>query len=112
LIVQWANKRRARGVRVFKTTYFSAFNIAISPALLFAISDSIGQFAHLQSKKQAHIYISDSFIRRHGQTLDTLSYAIKFRSEGKRKPYPLGTRLSRRRCGISETAADGLGEKK
>lgn len=61
----------------------------ISRSLLYAISNNIGQIAYLQSEKHdlQNIYFGGSFIRGHKQTMNTLSYAIKFWSEGKKKAY-------------------------
>ena len=61
----------------------------ISRSLLYAISNNIGQIAYLQSEKQKleHIYFGGSFIRGHRQTMNTLSYAIKFWSKGEKKAY-------------------------
>lgn len=61
----------------------------ISRSLLYAISNNIGQIAYLQSEKHKlkHIYFGGSFIRGHRQTMNTLSYAIKFWSQGEKKAY-------------------------
>ncbi|KAI9778274.1 MAG: hypothetical protein M1839_008299 [Geoglossum umbratile] len=61
----------------------------ISRSLLYAISNNIGQIAYLQSEKHnlSNIYFGGSFIRGHRQTMNTLSYAIKFWSEGAKKAY-------------------------
>lgn len=61
----------------------------ISRSLLYAISNNIGQIAYLQSEKHnlKHIYFGGSFIRGHRQTMNTLSYAIKFWSNGEKKAY-------------------------
>ncbi|CAD6564494.1 MAG: hypothetical protein ASARMPRED_004440 [Alectoria sarmentosa] len=61
----------------------------ISRSLLYAISNNIGQIAYLQSEKHTleHIYFGGSFIRGHRQTMNTLSYAIKFWSKGEKKAY-------------------------
>lgn len=61
----------------------------ISRSLLYAISNNIGQIAYLQSEKHSleHIYFGGSFIRGHRQTMNTLSYAIKFWSNGLKKAY-------------------------
>lgn len=61
----------------------------ISRSLLYAISNNIGQIAYLQSEKHnlEHIYFGGSFIRGHRQTMNTLSYAIKFWSQGQKKAY-------------------------
>jgi len=61
----------------------------ISRSLLYAISNNIGQIAYLQSEKHqlANIYFGGSFIRGHRQTINTLSYAIKFWSNGEKKAY-------------------------
>lgn len=61
----------------------------ISRSLLYAVSNNIGQIAFLQS--QIHelndIYFGGSFIRGHRQTMNTLSYAIKFWSKGTKQAY-------------------------
>ncbi|KAI0204106.1 fumble-domain-containing protein [Astrocystis sublimbata] len=61
----------------------------ISRSLLYAISNNIGQIAYLHSHKQglSHIYFGGSFIRGHPQTMNTLSYAIKFWSKGQTQAY-------------------------
>lgn len=52
-------------------------------------SNNIGQIAYLQSEKHQleHIYFGGSFIRGHRQTMNTLSYAIKFWSQGAKRAY-------------------------
>jgi type II pantothenate kinase len=61
----------------------------MSRSLLYAISNNIGQIAYLQSEKHSlqHIYFGGSFIRGHTQTMNTLSYAIKFWSKGEKQAY-------------------------
>ena len=61
----------------------------ISRSLLYAISNNIGQIAYLQSQihNLSHIYFGGSFIRGHRQTMNTLSYAIKFWSKGEKQAY-------------------------
>ena len=61
----------------------------ISRSLLYAVSNNIGQIAYLQSEKHQleHIYFGGSFIRGHRQTMNTLSYAIKFWSTGEKQAY-------------------------
>ncbi|KAL1995710.1 hypothetical protein VTN49DRAFT_1897 [Thermomyces lanuginosus] len=61
----------------------------MSRSLLFAISNNIGQIAYLQSEKHGvhDIYFGGSFIRGHRQTMNTLSYAIKFWSKGEKQAY-------------------------
>jgi type II pantothenate kinase len=61
----------------------------ISRSLLYAISNNIGQIAYLQSEKHSlsTIYFGGSFIRGHRQTMNTLSYAIKFWSNGEKRAY-------------------------
>lgn len=61
----------------------------ISVSLLYAISNNIGQIAFLQSQIHglSHIYFGGSFIRGHPQTMNTLSYAIKFWSRGAKQAY-------------------------
>lgn len=58
-------------------------------SLLYAISNNIVQIAYLQSEKHnlQHIYFGGSFIRGHTQTMNTLSYAIKFWSQGQKQAY-------------------------
>lgn len=52
-------------------------------------SNNIGQIAYLQSEKHEvkHIYFGGSFIRGHRQTMNTLSYAIRFWSKGEKQAY-------------------------
>lgn len=52
-------------------------------------SNNIGQIAYLQSEKHKikHIYFGGSFIRGHRQTMNTLSYAIRFWSKGEKQAY-------------------------
>ncbi|KAK9370188.1 type II pantothenate kinase [Lipomyces kononenkoae] len=61
----------------------------ISRSLLYAVSNNIGQIAYLQAQRYnlEHIYFGGSFIRGHPQTMNTLSYAIKFWSNGEKKAY-------------------------
>ncbi|KAK2757271.1 hypothetical protein FQN54_004785 [Arachnomyces sp. PD_36] len=61
----------------------------MSRSLLYAISNNIGQIAYLQSEKHKlkHIYFGGSFIRGHRQTMNTLSYAIRFWSNGEKHAY-------------------------
>ena len=68
----------------------SGFKIEdMARSLLYAISNNIGQIAYLQSEKHGlqHIYFGGSFIRGHPQTMNTLSYAIKFWSKGEKQAY-------------------------
>ena len=66
---------------------FSAADV--SRSLLYAISNNIGQIAFLQSQIHglSNIYFGGSFIRGHPQTMNTLSYAIKFWSQGAKQAY-------------------------
>lgn len=52
-------------------------------------SYNIGQIAYLQSEKHKleHIYFGGSFIRGHRQTMNTLSYAIRYWSNGEKQAY-------------------------
>lgn len=61
----------------------------ISRSLLYAVSNNIGQIAYLQSQIHGlnNIYFGGSFIRGHRQTMNTLSYAIKFWSKGEKQAY-------------------------
>ena len=73
-----------------KSSSAAAFSSSdISRSLLYAISNNIGQIAYLQSEKHSlsTIYFGGSFIRGHRQTMNTLSYAIKFWSGGEKKAY-------------------------
>jgi type II pantothenate kinase len=66
---------------------FSAADV--SRSLLYMVSNNIGQIAFLQSRIHglSHIYFGGSFIRGHPQTMNTLSYAIKFWSGGSKQAY-------------------------
>lgn len=70
-----------------KDTLFNSSDI--SRSLLYAISNNIGQIAFLQSQihNLSDIYFGGSFIRGHRQTINTLSYAIKFWSKGTKQAY-------------------------
>lgn len=61
----------------------------VSRSLLYAISNNIGQIAFLQSQIHglSHIYFGGSFIRGHPQTMETLSYGLKFWSKGAKQAY-------------------------
>ncbi|KLU83281.1 hypothetical protein MAPG_02345 [Magnaporthiopsis poae ATCC 64411] len=61
----------------------------MSRSLLYAISNNIGQIAYLQSQihNLSAIYFGGSFIRGHPQTMNTLSYAIRFWSKGASQAY-------------------------
>uniref|UniRef100_A0A060TA74 ARAD1B05214p n=1 Tax=Blastobotrys adeninivorans TaxID=409370 RepID=A0A060TA74_BLAAD len=61
----------------------------ISRSLLYAISNNIGQIAYLQAQRHQieHIYFGGSYIRGHPQTMNTLSYAINFWSQGEKQAY-------------------------
>ncbi|KAF2803882.1 pantothenate kinase-like protein [Mytilinidion resinicola] len=61
----------------------------ISRSLLYAVSNNIGQIAYLHASAHnlEHIYFGGSFIGGHYQTMNTLSYAIKFWSKGEKKAY-------------------------
>lgn len=52
-------------------------------------SNNIGQIAYLQAQNHnlEHIYFGGSFIRGHRQTMNALSYAIRFWSKGKKQAY-------------------------
>ncbi|KAI9723112.1 MAG: hypothetical protein M1828_004360 [Chrysothrix sp. TS-e1954] len=61
----------------------------ISRSLLYAVSYNIGNLSYLQSEKHglSHLYFGGSFIRGHRQTMDTLSYAIRFWSGGQKQAF-------------------------
>ncbi|KAI5922311.1 fumble-domain-containing protein [Camillea tinctor] len=77
----------SRSAHDAQRTRFTASDI--SRSLLYAISNNIGQIAYLQSQVHglSHIYFGGSFIRGHPQTMNTLSYAIKFWSKGQKQAY-------------------------
>ncbi|KAF2086570.1 fumble-domain-containing protein [Saccharata proteae CBS 121410] len=61
----------------------------VSKSLLYAVSNNIGQIAYLHAEKHGlqNIYFGGSFIGGHQQTMNTLSYAIKFWSKGEKQAY-------------------------
>ncbi|KAI7935274.1 hypothetical protein MJO28_016801 [Puccinia striiformis f. sp. tritici] len=61
----------------------------ISKSLLYAISNNIGQIAHLNAEKHGldRIYLGGCFIRGHAATVSTLSYAIRFWSQGTKRAF-------------------------
>ncbi|ODQ67792.1 fumble-domain-containing protein [Nadsonia fulvescens var. elongata DSM 6958] len=61
----------------------------IATSLLYAISNNIGHIAQLQAKihNLQHIYFGGSYIRGHPQTMNTLSYAIRYWSNGTKQAY-------------------------
>ncbi|KAH7400721.1 fumble-domain-containing protein [Phaeosphaeria sp. MPI-PUGE-AT-0046c] len=61
----------------------------ISRSLLYAVSNNIGQIAYLHAEKHGlpRIYFGGSFIGGHSQTMNTLSYAIRFWSKGAKQAY-------------------------
>lgn len=70
-------------------TEATLLNQYCSQSLTFLYSNNIGQIAYLQSEKHQikHIYFGGSFIRGHRQTMNTLSYAIRFWSKGEKQAY-------------------------
>lgn len=69
--------------------YFHSYFHSPTVSELTRISNNIGQIAYLQSEKHSvkHIYFGGSFIRGHRQTMNTLSYAIRFWSKGEKHAY-------------------------
>lgn len=61
----------------------------ISRSLLYAISNNIGQIAYLQARYHEldNIYFGGSYICGHPLTMNTLSYAINFWSQGEKTAY-------------------------
>ena len=61
----------------------------ICRSLLYAISNNIGQIAHMNAEKYQldRVYFGGCFIRGHQATIATLSYAIRFWSKGRRRAY-------------------------
>lgn len=77
-----------------ETNYNNVFlpefnNKDISKSLLYAVSNNIGQIAYLQAKihNVERIYFGGSYIRGHLTTMNTLSYAINFWSDGTKKAF-------------------------
>lgn len=64
-------------------------NPDVCKSLLYAISNNIGQIAYLQAKihKVQNIYFGGSYIRGHLTTMNTLSYAINFWSQGRKQAF-------------------------
>lgn len=64
-------------------------NEDICKSLLYAISNNIGQIAYLQANihNVKTIYFGGSYIRGHLTTMNTLSYAINFWSEGSKQAF-------------------------
>ncbi|SCW02998.1 LAFE_0G00694g1_1 [Lachancea fermentati] len=64
-------------------------NADISKSLLYAISNNIGQIAYLQAKVHnvQNIYFGGSYIWGHLTTMNTLSYAINFWSQGGKQAF-------------------------
>ncbi|KAI9615197.1 hypothetical protein H4Q26_011738 [Puccinia striiformis f. sp. tritici PST-130] len=58
-----------------------------SKSLSYAISNNIGQIAHLNAEKHGldQIYFGGCFIRGHAATVSTLSYAVRFWSKGTKR---------------------------
>ncbi|KAI1815438.1 fumble-domain-containing protein [Poronia punctata] len=84
---QTTNRSSRPSSRAAKNSRFSACDV--SRSLLYAISNNIGQIAYLHSHIHglSHIYFGGSFIRGHPQTMNTLSYAIRFWSKGEKQAY-------------------------
>jgi len=59
----------------------------ISKSLLYAVSNNIGQIAFMNAEKYNldRIYFGGCFIRGHAATIATLSYAIRFWSNGTKR---------------------------
>lgn len=82
-----ANNNDANVNHFEKKNEFTAQDI--SKSLLYAISNNIGQIAHLNAEKHGldRIYFGGCFIRGHAATVSTLSYAIRFWSQGKKRAF-------------------------
>lgn len=61
----------------------------ICRSLLYAVSNNIGQIAHMTAEKYDldRIYFGGCFIRGHQATISTLSYAIRFWSKGTKRAF-------------------------
>lgn len=64
-------------------------NEDICKSLLYAVSNNIGQISYLQAKihNVQNIYFGGSYIRGHLTTMNTLSYAINFWSQGSKQAF-------------------------
>ncbi|QLQ78686.1 hypothetical protein HG537_0B00360 [Torulaspora globosa] len=64
-------------------------NPDVCKSLLYAISNNIGQIAYLQAKihNVQNIYFGGSYIRGHLMTMNTLSFAIDFWSQGRKQAF-------------------------
>ncbi|CCK70684.1 pantothenate kinase KNAG_0F00120 [Huiozyma naganishii CBS 8797] len=64
-------------------------NEDICKSLLYAVSNNIGQIAYLQAKihNVKKVYFGGSYIRGHLTTMNTLSYAINFWSDGSKQAF-------------------------
>ncbi|CAO3637614.1 unnamed protein product [Cunninghamella echinulata] len=73
-----------KGIRQDKSNFDSS---DIAKSLLYMVSNNIGQIAYLNAKQHdiKRIYFGGCFIRGHPVTMNTLSYAIKFWSNGDMK---------------------------
>ncbi|KAI7906875.1 type II pantothenate kinase [Cokeromyces recurvatus] len=73
-----------KGARQNKEKFESA---DISKSLLYMVSNNIGQIAYLNAQQHGikRIYFGGCFIRGHPITMNSLSYAIKFWSNGEMK---------------------------
>lgn len=74
---------------LYAIRYVQLFLFRLKLTMLISTSNNIGQIAYLQSEKHEvkHIYFGGSFIRGHRQTMNTLSYAIRFWSKGEKQAY-------------------------
>ncbi|KAI9318106.1 pantothenate kinase [Dichotomocladium elegans] len=73
-----------QGIRQSQDSFSQA---DISKSLLFMVSNNIGQIAYLNAQQHGlkRIYFGGCFIRGHPITMNTLSYAINFWSQGEMK---------------------------
>ncbi|KAI6154022.1 fumble [Pisolithus tinctorius] len=78
-------KNRGEGKAPGERRNFKAEDI--SRSLLYAVSNNIGQIAYMNAEKYGldRIYFGGYFIRGHSETIATLSYAIRFWSNGKKR---------------------------
>ncbi|KAI6031336.1 fumble [Pisolithus microcarpus] len=78
-------KNRGEGEAAGERRSFKAEDI--SRSLLYAVSNNIGQIAYMNAEKYGldRIYFGGYFIRGHSETIATLSYAIRFWSNGKKR---------------------------
>ncbi|CDZ96789.1 Pantothenate kinase PanK and related proteins [Phaffia rhodozyma] len=79
-----ADGKQGEGVKKGKSSWKQE---DLAKSLLYAVSNNIGQIAHMNAEKYDldRIYFGGCFIRGHPATISTLSYAIRFWSKGTKR---------------------------